>query len=98
MIFVLDNYDSFTYNLVQYLGELGADVRVARNDAVTVEDVLAMDPDGLVISPGPGNPDGAGITLSLIERMYATSCQTCSSGMWPPNDGMPFGRPSTIVV
>ena len=73
MIFVLDNYDSFTYNLVQYLGELGADVEVARNDAVTVEDVLAMAPDGVVISPGPGHPTGAGITLPLIERLHATT-------------------------
>jgi anthranilate synthase/aminodeoxychorismate synthase-like glutamine amidotransferase len=73
MIFVLDNYDSFTYNLVQYLGELGADVRVARNDALTVEDVIAMDPDGLVISPGPGHPTGAGITVSLIERLHAST-------------------------
>jgi anthranilate synthase/aminodeoxychorismate synthase-like glutamine amidotransferase len=72
MIFVLDNYDSFTYNLVQYLGELGADVQVARNDALTVEDVIALDPDGLVISPGPGNPTGAGITLPLIERLHAS--------------------------
>ena len=73
MIFVLDNYDSFTYNLVQYLGELGAEVQVARNDALTVEDVMALDPDGLVISPGPGNPDGAGITLPLIERLHAST-------------------------
>ena len=73
MIFVLDNYDSFTYNLVQYLGELGADVRVARNDALTVEDVMAMDPDGIVISPGPGHPTQAGITLPLIERCCAST-------------------------
>ena len=69
MIFVLDNYDSFTYNLVQYLGELGADVEVARNDALTVDDVERLDPERVVISPGPGNPDGAGITLELIRRL-----------------------------
>jgi hypothetical protein len=57
MILVLDNYDSFTYNLVQYLGELGRDMRVARNDALTVDDVRALAPDGIVISPGPGHPD-----------------------------------------
>ncbi len=71
MILVLDNYDSFTYNLVQYMGELGATMHVARNDALTVDDVEALAPDAIVISPGPGNPDGAGISLALIERFYA---------------------------
>ncbi|HZP38507.1 MAG TPA: aminodeoxychorismate/anthranilate synthase component II [Methylomirabilota bacterium] len=71
MILVLDNYDSFTYNLVQYMGELGATLHVARNDALTVDDVEALAPDAIVISPGPGNPDGAGISLGLIERFHA---------------------------
>jgi anthranilate synthase/aminodeoxychorismate synthase-like glutamine amidotransferase len=71
MILVLDNYDSFTYNLVQYLGEMGARMRVARNDALTTDDVLALAPEGIVISPGPGNPDGAGISLELIRRFHA---------------------------
>jgi para-aminobenzoate synthetase component 2 len=71
MILVLDNYDSFTYNLVQYMGELGATMRVARNDALTVDDVEALAPEAIVISPGPGNPDGAGISLGLIERFHA---------------------------
>ena len=71
MILVLDNYDSFTYNLVQYLGELGARIRVARNDALTSDDVEALAPEGIVISPGPGNPDGAGISLDLIHRFHA---------------------------
>jgi anthranilate synthase/aminodeoxychorismate synthase-like glutamine amidotransferase len=71
MILVLDNYDSFTYNLVQYLGELGATMRVVRNDALTADDVLALAPEGIVISPGPGNPDGAGISLELIRRFHA---------------------------
>jgi anthranilate synthase component 2 len=71
MILVLDNYDSFTYNLVQYLGELGAEVKVVRNDEVTVEDVAAMAPERIVISPGPGTPDDAGISLGLIERLGA---------------------------
>ncbi len=70
MILVLDNYDSFTYNLVQYLGELGATMQVARNDALTVEDVERLDPERIVISPGPGNPDGAGISLGLIRRFH----------------------------
>lgn len=68
MILVIDNYDSFTYNLVQYLGELGADVEVVRNDAITVEQVRDLAPDGILLSPGPGNPDQAGITLGVIER------------------------------
>lgn len=71
MILMIDNYDSFTYNLVQYLGELGARMRVARNDALTTDDVLALAPKGIVISPGPGNPDGAGISLELIRRFHA---------------------------
>jgi anthranilate synthase/aminodeoxychorismate synthase-like glutamine amidotransferase len=71
MILVLDNYDSFTYNLVQYLGELGARMRVARNDALSADDVEALAPEGIVISPGPGNPDGAGISLELIRRFYS---------------------------
>ena len=61
MIFVLDNYDSFTYNLVQYLGELGADVIVRRNDAITVDQVEALAPDAVVISPGPCTPREAGV-------------------------------------
>src|ERR1700759_127181 len=68
MILVIDNYDSFTYNLVQYLGELGARVEVYRNDQIAVDAVLAREPEGVLISPGPGNPDSAGITLALLER------------------------------
>jgi anthranilate synthase/aminodeoxychorismate synthase-like glutamine amidotransferase len=66
MIFVLDNYDSFTYNLVQYLGELGADPLVHRNDEVTVEEVARLDPRAILISPGPGVPRDAGISVELI--------------------------------
>ena len=73
MILVLDNYDSFTYNLVQYLGELGATVRVARNDKITIEEIGRLEPEGIVISPGPGNPDGAGISLALIRRFHETT-------------------------
>ena len=69
MILVLDNYDSFTYNLVQYLGELGAEVKVIRNDEMTVDGVEAMQPERIVISPGPRTPNEAGISLALIERM-----------------------------
>jgi anthranilate synthase/aminodeoxychorismate synthase-like glutamine amidotransferase len=73
MILVVDNYDSFTYNLVQYLGELGATMRVARNDKITVEEIERLEPEGIVISPGPGNPDGAGISLALIRRFHETT-------------------------
>ncbi|MEZ5991641.1 MAG: aminodeoxychorismate/anthranilate synthase component II [Planctomycetota bacterium] len=66
MLFLLDNYDSFTFNLAQYFMELGEDVRVARNDELTPSDVLALKPDRVCISPGPGRPAGAGITLELI--------------------------------
>ena len=68
MVFVLDNYDSFTYNLVQYMGELGAEVVVRRNDEVTPEQVEAMQPDRIVISPGPCTPHEAGISIDLIRH------------------------------
>jgi anthranilate synthase/aminodeoxychorismate synthase-like glutamine amidotransferase len=69
MIFVLDNYDSFTYNLVQYLGEMGAEVEVRRNDQVTVAEVERMRPERILISPGPCTPREAGISIELIRRM-----------------------------
>ncbi|NBR69210.1 MAG: aminodeoxychorismate/anthranilate synthase component II [Verrucomicrobia bacterium] len=69
MLLVIDNYDSFTYNLVQYFGELGADPVVKRNDAVTVDEVEKMAPERIVISPGPGSPKDAGISMELIRRM-----------------------------
>ena len=68
MILLIDNYDSFTYNLLHYLGELGADVVVRRNDALTTAEALAMKPEGIVISPGPCDPDKAGICLDLIKK------------------------------
>ena len=68
MIFVIDNYDSFTYNLVQYLKMLGAHITVARNDAVSLLDLEQSDPAGVVISPGPGRPESAGISLDLIRH------------------------------
>lgn len=66
MLLVLDNYDSFTYNLVQYAGELGAEPAVWRNDALSVDSALALDPDAIVVSPGPGTPSQAGISVPLI--------------------------------
>ncbi|ACA59701.1 anthranilate synthase component II [Candidatus Desulforudis audaxviator] len=68
MILMIDNYDSFTYNLVHYLAELGQEVRVARNDTIGLADVNAMAPSAIVISPGPGSPDSAGISLELVKH------------------------------
>ena len=69
MIIVIDNYDSFTYNLVQYLGEMGKEVQVYRNDEITVGEILRLKPEKIVISPGPGTPDSAGVTLALIREL-----------------------------
>jgi len=69
MIVMIDNYDSFTYNLVQYLGELGAEVQVYRNDQISVDAVAALKPERIVLSPGPCTPNEAGICLELIERL-----------------------------
>jgi anthranilate synthase component 2 len=71
MLLMIDNYDSFTYNLVQYLGELGADVHVHRNDAITLDEVAAWEPEAIVISPGPCTPNEAGICVPLIQRFAA---------------------------
>ena len=71
MILVIDNYDSFTYNLVQYLGELGADIQVYRNDKISTDEIEQLDPERIVISPGPGTPDDAGISLEVIRRFAA---------------------------
>lgn len=74
MVLVIDNYDSFTWNLVQYLGELGADPQVYRNDALTLADVIALRPDGVVISPGPGRPEDSRVSLEIIQA---------APGRWP---------------
>ena len=94
MIVLVDNYDSFTFNLVHYLGGLGADVAVHRNDKISVKDVLAQKPEAIVLSPGPCTPNEAGICLDLIEQASASSgprspsiattrsrLRTC----WPPS-------------
>ena len=73
MVLVIDNYDSFTYNLVQYLGELGATLRVRRNNEVTVDEISAMAPDQIVISPGPGRPENAGVSVDVIRRFGPTT-------------------------
>ena len=68
MLLIIDNYDSFTYNVVQYLGELGATVEVHRNDTITISDIEAMNPERIVISPGPCSPDEAGISLEVVRH------------------------------
>lgn len=72
MILVIDNYDSFTYNLVQYLGEMGADIDVRRNDAISIEDIVGLAPSAIVLSPGPKTPADAGITLDVIRQFGAS--------------------------
>jgi len=69
MLLMIDNYDSFTFNLVQYFGELGEDVRVVRNDEASADEIRALNPTRIVISPGPGTPDQAGICLALIDKL-----------------------------
>ena len=73
MVLVIDNYDSFTYNLVQYLGELGEDVRVYRNDQITLDEIAALKPDHIVISPGPGDPEDGGISNDVIRAFGPTT-------------------------
>ena len=68
MIVMIDNYDSFTYNLVQYIEQLGTPVKVFRNDVISISDLIAMKPSGIVISPGPGRPETAGISLSVVKH------------------------------
>jgi len=72
-VVVIDNYDSFVYILVQYLGELGAELHVHRHDEITVDEIRSLEPDAILISPGPGTPDDAGISLQVIEELGATT-------------------------
>jgi len=71
-VVVIDNYDSFVYILVQYLGELGADLHVHRHDEITIEEIQSLEPDAILVSPGPGTPDDAGISLQVIEQLGQT--------------------------
>ena len=79
---VIDNYDSFTYNLVHFLGELGADTTVVRNDKITLDEIAAMAPEAIVLSPGPCTPIEAGICLTLIDRFKA-DMPICSAASMP---------------
>jgi len=89
-VLVIDNYDSFTYNLVQYLGELGADVDVRRNDRVTVASARDLRPDRLVVSPGPGRPEDAGATLEII-RVIGPEVPTLGVCLGHQAIGLAFG-------
>jgi anthranilate synthase component 2 len=88
---MIDNYDSFTYNLVQYLAEAGAQVEVVRNDAITAEALLASSPDGVVISPGPGDPSGAGISLAAVLECARTGTPLLGVCLGHQSIGQAFG-------
>ena len=90
-IAMIDNYDSFTYNLVQYLSELGATVAVVRNDAVSARALLADAPDGVVISPGPGEPDGAGISVQAVHECAASGTPLLGVCLGHQSIGVAFG-------
>ena len=79
-VLVVDNYDSFVYNLVQYLGELGAEPIVHRHDAITVDDAVGIDPDAVLVSPGPGRPEDAGVSNEVI-RTFAGPAGRCSASV-----------------
>ena len=91
MLLLIDNYDSFTYNLVHYLGELGADITVRRNDALDVQEAMAMTPSAIVISPGPSDPDHAGICLSLTHAAAETGTPLLGVCLGHQTIGQAFG-------
>jgi anthranilate synthase component 2 len=101
MLLLIDNYDSFTYNLVHYFGELGADVTVKRNDEVNVQEAMAMRPDGIILSPGPCDPDQAGICLAITEAAAETKTPLLGVCLGHQTIGQAFGgkviRHSEIV-
>ncbi|MEM9524903.1 MAG: aminodeoxychorismate/anthranilate synthase component II [Pseudomonadota bacterium] len=91
MLLLIDNYDSFTYNLVHYLGELGADVVVRRNDALDVREAMAMKPTGIVLSPGPCDPDRAGVCLALTKAAAAAGTPLLGVCLGHQTIGQAFG-------
>lgn len=95
MLLLIDNYDSFTYNLMHYLGELGANVTVVRNDALDVQQAMAMNASGIVLSPGPGDPDQAGICLALTEAAAETETPLFGVCLGHQTIGQAFG--GTVV-
>jgi len=88
---MIDNYDSFTYNLVQYLGELGAQVDVFRNDAIRADELVARRPEGVVISPGPGDPDGAGVSIEAVRACAAHALPLLGVCLGHQSIGVAFG-------
>lgn len=97
MIFVLDNHDSFTFTLVDYLKQLGASVEVWRNDALSVDDVLEMRPGGILISPGPGRPEHAGISVELAQACIDQSIPYCGICLGHQALGLACGSPTVTV-
>ena len=100
MVLVIDNYDSFTYNLVQYLGEMGAVLEVRRNDEVSVEEIAALAPGRIVISPGPGRPEHAGVTVDTIRR-FAPAVPILGVCLGHQAIGLAFGAaivPARVLV
>jgi anthranilate synthase component 2 len=91
MLLLIDNYDSFTYNLVHYLGELGADVKVVRNDAINVQEAMALNPAGIVLSPGPCDPSQAGICLALTQAAAETDMPLLGVCLGHQSIGEAFG-------
>lgn len=97
MILVVDNYDSFVYNLVQYVGEVADDVLVRRNDAITVSEIEAMDPDGIVVSPGPGTPQDAGVSMPVFETDLPTFGVCLGHQALCAVNGAPVGHAPEVV-
>ena len=91
MLLLIDNYDSFTYNLVHYLGELGADVKVVRNDALSVQEAMALRPEAIMLSPGPGTPDDAGICMDMITAAAETQTPLIGVCLGHQSIGQVFG-------
>ena len=91
MLLLIDNYDSFTYNLVHYLGEQGAEMKVLRNDAINVQEAMALKPEGILLSPGPGTPDQAGICLALTEAAAETGTPLMGVCLGHQTIGQVFG-------
>src|SRR5258706_6132564 len=90
LVLVIDNYDSFVYNLVQYLGELGSDPIVHRHDARSIDEIFEIDPDAILISPGPGTPDDAGLSTEVI-RAFAGGRPAFAVCLWHQCIGQVFG-------